>query len=247
MWILYLVVFVVQIILLVKSIKKKEKKYWINVFVLEIFSIIISISLWFYYESLPGYGFMPGLSYLGEILLSFGVAILYSIMLFITICAKIIIYERHQKQQGKKHANPFISIIALIFIIIGMVSLASELIHNCGKKETIGTVVEYKEIRTGGGIEYCPIISFFVDGKEYEDDYPMLDDAEIGDNVKIYYYPVNEEYHITLHLTDNKIIYIPTFIIGILIIILRFKDNLFKLNKNRNTKIRIKPVKRNKL
>ena len=231
--ILYLVVFIVQIILLVKSIKRKEIKNWIKVFTLEVFSIIISISLLFYYESLPGYGFMPGLSYLGEILLSFGVAILYSIMLFITICAKIIIYEKHQKQQGKKYANPFVSIIAIIFIIIGIVFLSSEIINNWGKKETTGTVVDYIEIRTGGGIEYWPIIRFYVDGKEYEDDYPIYN-AKIGDDVKIYYHPVNEEYHITSYYPDNKFIYIPTLIIGILIIILRFKDNIFKLNTNEN-------------
>ena len=40
--ILYLLGFVFQIILLVKSIKKKEKKYWIKVFGLEIIFIIIS-------------------------------------------------------------------------------------------------------------------------------------------------------------------------------------------------------------
>lgn len=231
--ILYLVVFIVQIILLVKAIKKKENKKWIKVFVLEVFSIIISIILLFYYESLPGYGFMPGLSYLGEILLSFGVAILYSVMLFITICAKIIIYEKHQKQQGKKYANPFITIIAILFIIIAIVFLSSEIINNWGKKETTGTVVDYKEIRIGGEIEYWPIFRFFVDGKEYEDDYPMTN-AKIGDNVEIYYYLVNEEYHVTRYRTDYKFIYIPTFIIGLLIIIFRFKDNIFKLNKNEN-------------
>lgn len=77
---------------------------------------------------------MPGLSYLGEVLLSFGVSIIYYIMLFITICAKIIIYERNQKQQGKKYANPFISIMALIFVVIGILFLLGEIIDNYGKK-----------------------------------------------------------------------------------------------------------------
>ncbi len=142
---IYTVTFIFQIIYLVKAIKNKTKKYWIKVFVLEIISIIISIILLFYYNSLPGYGFMHGLSYLVEVLVSFGVTILYSTMLFITICVKIIIFEKYQKQQGKKYANPFVSIIALILIFIGIVFLSDEIIDNWGMTETIGTVVEYEE------------------------------------------------------------------------------------------------------
>lgn len=230
--ILYLIVSIVQIILLVKSIKRKEIKNWIKVFALEVFSIIISTILLFYYNSLPGYGFMPGLSYLGEVLLSFGVAILYSVMLFITICTRIIIYEKHQKQQGKKYTNPSVFIIAIIFIIIGIVFLLDEIIDNWDQKETIGTVIGYEQPY---GAEYWSIIRFFVDGKEYEDDC-LMSDTNIGDNVKVYYYfnTIDETYYITGYLTNNKIIYIPAFIIGILIIILRFKDDIFKLNKNAN-------------
>lgn len=97
--ILCLLIFVLQIILLVKGVKKVENKYWIRLFLLEIFSIIIFIILLNYYESLPGYGFMPGLSYLGETLLSFTAICLYSFMLFITICAKIIIIEKTQQKR----------------------------------------------------------------------------------------------------------------------------------------------------
>lgn len=99
--IFYLVIFIIQIILLVKAIKKKETKSWVKVFLLEVFSIIISITLWQYYEILPGYGFMPGLSYLGEVLFSFVSTILSAIMLFITICTKIIIYIRSKKSNNE--------------------------------------------------------------------------------------------------------------------------------------------------
>lgn len=99
--ILYLVIFIGQIVLLVKAIKKKETKSWIKVFLLEVFSIIISITLWQYYEILPGYGFMPGLSYLDEVLFSFGNTILSAIMLFITICTKIIIYIKSKKSNNE--------------------------------------------------------------------------------------------------------------------------------------------------
>lgn len=222
--ILYLLGFVFQIILLVKSIKKKEKKYWIMVFGLEIIFIIISKMIENYYNSLPGYGLMPGLTYFGEALLSFGANTIYYIMLFITMLAKIITFEREQKRQGKKYANPFLLIIALIFIIIGIVSLYNEIRYNWDKKETIGTVIKFTTI---GYTEPEPVISFNVEGKEYEDD-AIISNVEVGDNVKVYYYSKGDSYHITPYLANNKIIYIPSFIIGLLITLFRFRYNIFK-------------------
>ena len=209
--ILYLLGFVFQIILLVKSIKKKEKKYWIMVFGLEIIFIII----------------MPGLTYFGETLLSFGANTIYYIMLFITMLAKIITFEREQKRQGKKYANPFLLIIALIFIIIGIISLYNEIRYNWDKKETIGTVIKFTTI---GYTEPEPVISFNVEGKEYEDD-AIISNVEVGDNVKVYYYSKGDSYHITPYLANNKIIYIPSFIIGLLIIFFRFRYIKIKVKK----------------
>ena len=72
--------------------KKQKKKYWISLILLELFSIVASYILLIYYGSLSKHGFLP---YLGEILLSFGAGILYFIMLFITTCTKIIMFEKH--------------------------------------------------------------------------------------------------------------------------------------------------------
>ena len=200
--ILYLLGFAFQIILLVKSIKKKNNKYWIMTFVIEIIFIIISKIVENYYNSLPGYGFMPGLTYFGETLLSLGANTIYYIMLFITMLTKIVTFEREQKRQGKKYANPFLLIIALIFIIIGIVSLYNE-------------------------------ISYNVQGKDYED-YAIISNVEIGDNVKVYYYSNDDSYRITPYLANNKIVYIPSLMIGLLIILFRFRYSIFQrrtLNK----------------
>ena len=228
--ILYLLGFAFQIILLVKSIKKKNNKYWIMTFVIEIIFIIISKIVENYYNSLPGYGFMPGLTYFGETLLSLGANTIYYIMLFITMLAKIIAFEREQKRQGKKYANPFLLIIALIFIIIGIVSLYNEISYNWDKKETIGTVINFTRI---GQNEPWPVISFNVQGKDYED-YAIISNVEIGDNVKVYYYSNDDSYRITPYLANNKIVYIPSLMIGLLIILFRFRYSIFQrrtLNK----------------
>lgn len=212
-----LALFIIQIIMLVKAIKKKEKKYWISGFCLEFFSLILSLVLLYYYDCLaPRGGFMPGLEYLGEELTCMGAGFLYGIMLYITVIASIIVYEKRQKSEGKKSANPFRLIIAFTLIIIGIICLSIEIKDNFGKVGTIGTVIDFTEIRTGEGIEYWPVIQFSVDGQEYQDDYP-LSNAEIGDTVKIYY-SVDDNYSISRHLTNNKIIWIPAIMIGILLI-----------------------------
>lgn len=99
----YLIIFVVEIVLLVKSIKNQNKKLWGALIILEIFSVVGSIILYNYYESLPGYGMMPGLSYFGESLLSFGMAIIYSITFFITIC--IMICKRKLQHDSLKNKD----------------------------------------------------------------------------------------------------------------------------------------------
>ena len=107
---------------------------------------------------------------------------------------------------------------------------------NWGKRETTGTVINIEEEvhKVTGEIELRTTIGFYVDGREYED-YLYISDAEIGDRVKTYYYSVNgENYIITRYHTDNKTIYIPAFIMGILIIILKFKNNFHISNKNQS-------------
>ena len=218
---LCLALFIIQIILLVKSVKKNEKKYWISNSCLEIFSIILSLALLYYYDNIaPRGGFMPGLEYLGEELFQMGILILYFVMLFITAVAGIIVFEKSRKSKGKKSANPLILIMALLFISIGIISLFIEIKDNLGKVKTDGVVIGFEKNGIEN-VEYWPVIQFSVDGKEYQDDYPM-NDTKIGDTVQIYY-SVYDNYHISRHLTNNKIIWIPAFIIGIFIIFLRFK------------------------
>ena len=65
----YIVILIFQIILFVITIRKKNKKnLWRILFSAELISLLISIGLMIYYNNLPGYGFMPGLTYLGEVL-----------------------------------------------------------------------------------------------------------------------------------------------------------------------------------
>ena len=93
-----LVLFIIQIVLLVKAIKIKGKRLWISLFCLEIIPTIILMVLYYYYENIaPRGGIMPGLSYMSEVLTCIGACILYLIMFFITMIIGIILFEKSKK------------------------------------------------------------------------------------------------------------------------------------------------------
>ena len=94
----YIVIFTFQIILFVITIRKKTKKLWRILFSAELIPLLISIGLMIYYNNLPGYGFMPGLTYLGEVLFSFGAVVLYCISFLISICSYIAISYKQRKR-----------------------------------------------------------------------------------------------------------------------------------------------------
>lgn len=99
LFIAYIAIFILQIALLVLSLRKKTKKLWLSLFLSEIIPMITAFVLMRYYDSLPGYGFMPGLSYFGEVIFSFGVAVLYCIVLFVSIFIFAVVKIKENKKQ----------------------------------------------------------------------------------------------------------------------------------------------------
>ena len=87
----YIAVFVLQIVLLTLAIRRKTAKLWITLLLSEVIPMIVAFVLMRYFDSLPGYGFMPGLSYFGEVISSFGAVVLYGVTLFVSGCAFIIV------------------------------------------------------------------------------------------------------------------------------------------------------------
>ena len=90
MLITYIAIFTFQIVLLVFSVRKKTARLWVFLFLSELIPLTFAFVLMRYFDSLPGYGFMPGFTYLGEILASMGAAIIYAAMIFISLCTLII-------------------------------------------------------------------------------------------------------------------------------------------------------------
>ena len=98
MLIAYLTIFAVQIVLLVLSVRKKAVRFWGGLFLLESISAVVAFVLMRYFDGLPGYGFMPGFSYLGEVLSSFGAVILYAAALLVSLCTLLIQIAKERKK-----------------------------------------------------------------------------------------------------------------------------------------------------
>lgn len=98
--IIYVMIFVFEIVQFIKCIKNKAK--WSRLFIYETFFIILSVDLLIHYDNLPGSGVMPGLTYFEETLFSFGSMIVYCITFGITLITKLIIHILEKKKQVKK-------------------------------------------------------------------------------------------------------------------------------------------------
>ena len=89
--ILDLLLIIAQIVLLIYSIIKKRKKYWVCLFSVEVLSVIISVVLMYIYDTLPGIGIMPGLTYFSHWFLSFWTAVISTVMLILSLIIGITI------------------------------------------------------------------------------------------------------------------------------------------------------------
>lgn len=86
--IFYILLLLIQIISLYKYVRKKQNKYWLYASITAILSSMTAIGIMFYYDSLPGYGFMPGLTYFNEWLYSFGAGIIFFVVFVISLLLK---------------------------------------------------------------------------------------------------------------------------------------------------------------
>jgi hypothetical protein len=83
MLILYVIVFAIMIYQLIQCTRIQKK--WMVLFLLEISSIVAAFVLTVIYENLPGFGFMPGLSYLYEIVISFCAGVVYFLVFIVSV------------------------------------------------------------------------------------------------------------------------------------------------------------------
>lgn len=87
--IVFIVIWVYQILLLIKATKKRQTERWILLVIFEAVCGIFARIMIRYFDSLMPTGFMPGMVYFPHTILSIGALFLYLIMLVITIVSWI--------------------------------------------------------------------------------------------------------------------------------------------------------------
>ena len=80
-WI-YAALFVCQLLWLVWACRK-HKKIW-PVLTANILSIGVSVFLLWYFDTLPGYGMMPGLTWFAEVFYSICAAVVFAVLVLVT-------------------------------------------------------------------------------------------------------------------------------------------------------------------
>ena len=74
MVILYIFLLILQLALLILAICRRDTAHRLTALIASLLSAALTWGLGTYYDSLPGYGFMPGLTYIGEALFGYGTA-----------------------------------------------------------------------------------------------------------------------------------------------------------------------------
>ena len=86
---------ILQIVLTVQALRGRCPGKW--PLLLELTCAAAAAGAMVYFNSLPGYGFMPGLTWLGHVLFSFFAALAYAAMLAVTGLLLLIRRLRHRK------------------------------------------------------------------------------------------------------------------------------------------------------
>lgn len=89
--ILYILLLAAQVTLLIFAIRRKSKAYWVSAWITEALSAALAWGLGIYYDGLPGYGMMPGLTYFAEAIFGYGTAVISLGMLAISVVLGIVL------------------------------------------------------------------------------------------------------------------------------------------------------------
>jgi len=98
-FIVYLVLLAAQLAMLVYCVLRPRALFWGILLGAETLSALAAWLLTHHFDSLPGSGKAPGLTYFGETLFSMGACIAYSVMLGISIAVGAIVFLRKQRKK----------------------------------------------------------------------------------------------------------------------------------------------------
>ena len=83
--VIYLALLVGQLVMLVRTIRRPAAKRWGLLLAAELFCALGAWRLARFFDALPGTGMMPGLTYLAEVLFSMCAAMVYAVLLAVSV------------------------------------------------------------------------------------------------------------------------------------------------------------------
>lgn len=93
----YLLALAIQIVMFAGCLKKPVRIRWSLLFLCELCALTAAVYFSIYYNFLPGYGMMPGLTYFAETMYSMAGAVVYLCMLVLSVLACVIMKLKHKK------------------------------------------------------------------------------------------------------------------------------------------------------
>ena len=92
----YVLAWALQILMLVGCLKKPVRVRWSMLFLCELCALTASVYFSVYYNALPGFGMMPGLTYFAETLYSMAGVVVYLAMLLLSVLACVMMKLKHK-------------------------------------------------------------------------------------------------------------------------------------------------------
>lgn len=146
--IFYLILFILQIILFVLAIKRKQKKIWDELFIIE---GIFLISLPIYAKIFKAINVGSSWNELGVAIIGIIVAIPFGIFICISIITRIILRKKIMQTQEKSKLPWLIPLITILFIICTISDIKPLIDERNRRKEFSNYIMTYLNDRYGEG------------------------------------------------------------------------------------------------
>lgn len=92
----YLLALAIQIVMYAGCLQKPVRVRWSMLFLCELCALTAAVYFTYYYNALPGYGMMPGLTYFAETMYSMAGAAVYFCMLLVSVLTCVILKLKHK-------------------------------------------------------------------------------------------------------------------------------------------------------
>ena len=97
--IVYICLFILDLYLLVRALKPYSARRLFVAYLSELGSLLAALIIMWFYDQAPGYGIMPGLTYIQEVFYSLGAAVLFTGLLLLSLVIGAFAAHRRKKNR----------------------------------------------------------------------------------------------------------------------------------------------------